>query len=97
MYNRYLNPMNQNPPPEPPQELHKQACPPPEPPPSSNAKASGGLLSGFGESLSTRLQGLRFDMDTIVILLAIYFLVADSDDLDSDLLVLIGILFILGF
>ncbi len=92
MYNRYLSTTWDEPESEPashPQEVHTAFEP--------ASPASGtGLLSGLNEALSGRLHNLHFDLDTLIIIIAVYFLIADSDDFDTDLLVLIGILFILG-
>lgn len=76
------------------------APPPPcdaPPPPHGRPPENGSLLSGLSEKLTGRLQSLHFDLDTIVILLAVYFLLADAEDFDTDLLILIGVLFVLGF
>lgn len=105
MYNRYLSsaygdrpcsPNLHNPPPPPP-----PSCEPPEPPCGTPPhgrppEGGGGLFSGISEALTGRLQNLHFDLDTLIILIAVYFLIADSEDFDTDLLVLIGVLFVLG-
>lgn len=61
-----------------------------------NKPGKSGLLSGISESLTERLSGLHFDMDTLIMIVAVYFLIADSDDFDTELLVIIGVLFVLG-
>lgn len=102
MYNRYLNAAYGDRP-APTQSVHTSPPPQAETPPSYQHTApppkseGGGLFSGLSEALTGRLQGLHFDMDTIIILIAVYFLLADSDDFDTDLLILIGVMFVLGF
>lgn len=101
MYNRYLNSAREAsarestgaPQPEPhPSGLHN------EPPHDSpKAQPAGNILTGMGQALSNRLTNLHFDLDTLIVIIAIYFLVADCDDFDIELLILIGILLVLGF
>lgn len=99
MYNRYLNSARE-------EAAHEPDCAPrPEPHPLHNeppggppkARPASGLLSGMGGALSKRLQNLHFDLDTLIVIVAIYFLIADSNDFDVELLILIGIMLVLGF
>ncbi|MGE4549262.1 MAG: hypothetical protein AB7C89_06900 [Intestinibacillus sp.] len=99
MYNRYLNSAREasareptRGPEPPPPELHNE---PPHAPPK--AQPASNVLTGMGQALSNRLQSLHFDLDTLIVIMAIYFLVADSDDFDVELLILIGIMLVLGF
>ncbi|MCB6364752.1 hypothetical protein LI291_00895 [Intestinibacillus massiliensis] len=103
MYNRYLSTARENPPREPeaaPQPGEQASAvhnePPHEREAPPQAQPAGGILSGVGEALSGRLRNLHFDLDTLIVIIAIYFLIADSDDFDVDLLVLIGIMLVLG-
>lgn len=108
MYNRYLSsayeergrpcrPDDVHMPPPPCDAPPPPPCDAPCPPPHGKPPENCGLLAGLSEKLTGRLQNLHFDLDTIVILLAAYFLLADAEDFDTDLLILIGVLFILGF
>ncbi len=97
MYNRYLNQVYSGPPspPSPTCNIHN------EPPPNASAgcgqKAEGHtIFTGLNEMLSGRLKNLHFDLDTLIIIIAVYFLLTDCDDFDTDLLILIGILFLFG-
>lgn len=98
MYNRYLNkaqtestaasshaPQHDSP----PVASHSDA--------QRNTQKAGGILSGMGSALSDRLSNLHFDLDTIIVIGAIYFLLADSEDFDIELMVIIGVMLILGF
>lgn len=99
LYNRYLSAARADVPcahdpqtaPEPP-GLHNSE--PPHTPPKAQPAS---MLSGLGDALSGRLRNLHFDLDTLIVIIAVYFLIADTDDFDIDLLVLIGVLFVLGF
>lgn len=111
MYNRYLNTSygadscpEQEISAPPPCDPEPPCAPPPPPPPPHSGKSQGGkpqegggLLSGLNEALTGRLKNLHFDLDTLVIIIAIYFLLADTEDFDTDLLILIGVMFIIGF
>lgn len=94
MYNRYWNTL-----PETSGAVHKEeSCPPPKAEKKKVFCESGGsIFSNLGETFSGRLQNLHFDLDTLIIIIAIYFLIADCEDFDTDLLILIGVLFLLGF
>ncbi len=92
MYNRYLSTAREEPESESVSsapEVHTAFGP-------ARAPSGAGLLSGLNTALSSRLRNLHFDLDTLIIIIAVYFLIADSDDFDTDLLVLIGIMFLLG-
>lgn len=105
MYNRYLSTAYEERGRPEPQDIHMPEPPAEEaaepsfaPPHRSKPQAeSNGLLSGLSEALTGRLQNLHFDIDTLVIIIAVYFLLADTEDFDTDLLILIGVMFILGF
>ena len=56
-------------------------------------------FSGLSRGLSGRLQNLRLDMDTIIVLVIVWFLLTGDDDgdgIDWEQLVLIGVLLLLG-
>lgn len=102
MYNRYLNaegfdqyfaPAEQAPAPFPPPGPEPPPAPPPEPP-----KGRGGLLGGLGE----RLKLPNLDGDTILLLVLVYFLIADGEEKEDkngmvDTLLIVGALLLLGF
>lgn len=86
MYNRYLNaaPCTQ------PQAV-------PEPAPEKERSEPAGLFGGLGSGLSQRLSNFRLDADTLIVLAVIWFVLADNlDDCDTELLIAIGVLLILG-
>ena len=86
MYNRYLAPAAED-------------TQPPGPPPSHPPEASAAAFSAPGRGLSGRLQNLRLDMDTIIVLVIVWFLLTGDDDgdgIDWEQLILIGVLLLLG-
>lgn len=91
MYNRYLTAAAADTPP-----LHNEA-------PRNVSRADGdraaSAFSGLSRGLSGRLQNLRLDMDTIIVLVIVWFLLTGDDDgdgIDWEQLVLIGVLLLLG-
>ncbi len=55
--------------------------------------------SAFGnlsQVLTSRFGSLKFDADTLIALAVIWFLVNDGGELDTELMLMIGILLILG-
>lgn len=105
MYNQYLaaaEPIN-----EPP--LHSNPHGPQKDMPNQSAfsqnhdtsQAAGkpeaaSVFSGITKTLSGRLQHIKLDMDTIIVLILVWFLLSDGDSVDWDLIVLVGILLVLG-
>nr|WP_302649830.1 hypothetical protein [uncultured Agathobaculum sp.] len=86
MYNRYL-------------AAAAEDTQPPGPPPSHPPEASAAAFSVPGRGLSGRLQNLRLDMDTIIVLVIVWFLLTGDDDgdgIDWEQLILIGVLLLLG-
>lgn len=67
-------------------------APPPQPqePPRKNP---GGLKGLFGGNIKLP----EFDADTVLLLVLVYFLVADDTENISDTLLIIGVLLLLGF
>lgn len=90
MYNRYLAAADADAPP-----LHND-------PPHAAPRTEGGRVappfSGLSRGLSGRLQNLKLDMDTIIVLVIVWFLLSGDDDdgIDWEQLVLIGVLLLLG-
>lgn len=54
------------------------------------------VFSNITKTLSGRLHNIKLDMDTIIVLILVWFLLSDGDSVDWDLLVMIGIMIILG-
>ncbi len=90
MYNRYLAAAAADTPP-----LHNGA-------PRAVSRADNEhtpVFSGLSHGLSSRLQNLKLDMDTIIVLVIVWFLLSGDDDCDGidwEQLVLIGVLLLLG-
>lgn len=59
---------------------------------ASGSSSSGGLL----QLLADRLGGAKLDADTLVAIAVIWFLLSDGKALDTDLLIIIGVLLLLG-
>lgn len=57
------------------------------------AKSFGGLKGLFGGNIKLP----EFDADTLLLLVLVYFLVADETENISDTLLIIGVLLLLGF
>ena len=66
------------------------AQPQPQSPPP---KSPSGLKGLFGGSIKLP----EFDADTVLLLVLVYFLVADETENISDTLLIIGVLLLLGF
>lgn len=66
------------------------APPQPQSPPPKKPSALKGLFGG-----SVKLP--EFDADTVLLLVLVYFLVADDTENISDTLLIIGVLLLLGF
>lgn len=100
LYNRYIagawpESAGQNavPPPAPqPEEPVFTEIPADEAPPPPRAKSSG-LKGLFGGNIKLP----EFDADTVLLLVLVYFLVADETENISDTLLIIGVLLLLGF
>lgn len=80
MYNEYL----------------EQAVPDSAKPPETAVPASGSGGGGLLHLLSDRLGGAKLDADTLVAIAVIWFLLSDGNVLDTDLLIIIGVLLLLG-
>ena len=98
MYNRYIAgawpepgpPYSQ--PSEPPAEPAFTDIPAEEPQPQ-RPKGLNGLKGLFGSNIKLP----EFDADTLLMLVLVYFLVADETENISDTLLIIGVLLLLGF
>jgi len=53
-------------------------------------------LSELTRSLSGKLQGIKFDMNTVIMLAIVWFLLSDNGEVDWNQFLTIGVLFILG-
>ncbi len=65
-------------------------------PESQKTTATGISSGGLGQLLSSRLSGIKLDMDTLIAFAVIWFLLSDGSIVDTDLLILIGVLLLLG-
>lgn len=81
MYNEYL----------------QDAVPEPiEQPPENRTPAARTSGGGLLQLLADRLGGAKLDADTLVAIAVIWFLLSDGKALDTDLLIIIGVLLLLG-
>ncbi len=53
-------------------------------------------FSNLSQALGARLGSIKFDSDTLIAVAVIWFLLSDGEDLDTELLLMIGILLVLG-
>nr|WP_297171351.1 hypothetical protein [uncultured Agathobaculum sp.] len=86
MYNRYL-------------AAAAGDAPPHDRTPPRSPDESVAAFSALGRGLSGRLQNLKLDMDTIIVLVIVWFLLSgdnDGDGIDWEQLILIGVLLLLG-
>lgn len=65
-------------------------------PETQKSAASGTHGGGLGQLLSNRLGNLKLDMDTLIAFAVIWFLLSDGSIVDTDLLIIIGVLLLLG-
>lgn len=66
-------------------------------PQTNTEKTATGISGGgLGQFLSGRLSGIKLDMDTLIAFAVIWFLLSDGTIVDTDLLILIGVLLLLG-
>ena len=67
-----------------------------EQPPENRTPAAGTSGGGLLQLLADRLGGAKLDADTLVAIAVIWFLLSDGKALDTDLLIIIGVLLLLG-
>ncbi len=102
MYNRYLSATAEDAPP-----LHNQGSqgymdevpafqPQPQSQPPQNISQQTAAISELTRNLSGKLQNIKFDMDTVIMLAVIWVLLSDNGEVDWEQVLTIGILFILG-
>lgn len=89
MYNRYLTEAAEQP-------TANTAAAQSVPSDHSVSPPAAPALSGLTHGLAGRLQNIKLDMDTIIVLAIVWFLLSDSGEIDWDQLLLIGILLLLG-
>lgn len=98
MYNRYLTENNQyieeiDPVPE--SEPHRADRPQPTDPPEHGASSSGGgLLSSLLGKLEGKIHLPQLNMETLVLLVVLYFLLDESDD--TEMWIIVAVLLVLG-
>ena len=73
MYNRYLAAAAEDAPP-----VHNDA------PPHAAGEPAAAVFSPPGRGLSGRLQNIRLDMDTIIVLVIVWFLLSDDNEGDGN-------------
>lgn len=101
LYNRYIAGAwpEASPPPNAPAHNHPPEdpvfaeIPADEPTPPPRPKGLNGLKGLFGGNIKLP----EFDADTVLLLVLVYFLVADETENISDTLLIIGVLLLLGF
>lgn len=57
---------------------------------------SASVFSNLSQALGGRLSNLKLDMDTVLVLVIVWFILSDGDDPDWELLITIGVLLVLG-
>ncbi len=91
MYNRYLTAAAEPAAPTsgPAEPSERQAAP-------AGAPPAADALAGLPHLLGGRLQNLHLDMDTLLVLGIVWFLLSDHGEIDWDTLLMIGALLLLG-
>ena len=96
MYNRYLasaaaEAANTTPPPqrEPQQQEQPREA-------SHHTPQSASVFADLTHALSGRLQNIKLDMDTVLVLGIVWFLLSDGEETDWDLLLLVGGMLLFG-
>ncbi len=64
--------------------------------PPQNITQQTAAISELTRNLSGKLQNIKFDMNTVIMLAVIWFLLSDNGEVDWEQFLTIGILFILG-
>ena len=77
--------------PQPPQPHH-----PPHPHPHQQQPPRASAFGSLSQALGSRLGTIRFDADTLIALAVIWFLISDGEEFDTELILMIGILLVLG-
>lgn len=95
MYNRYLSSADEVPTYS-SSDSYREIQQPEEPEKSHNKDAVAGLFSNISNLFGGKGGKSQFSLDNIVLLAIIYFLIADSDEIDNELLIIVGILLFLG-
>lgn len=63
---------------------------------SSGSSPNLSVFNDLSRLLSSRLHGVKLDMDTILVFVIVWFLLADENELDWDLMLTVGALLIFG-
>ena len=84
MYNEYVEDMNQT------------AISPNISTPEVQKTAATIQGGGFAQLLSSKLGSLKLDMNTLIAFGVIWFLLSDGSIVDTDLLIILGVLLLLG-
>lgn len=64
--------------------------------PPSRPQHHPSALGSLSQTLGSRLGSIRFDAETLIALVVVWFLISDGEEIDTELLLLIGILLVLG-
>lgn len=84
MYNEYL------------EDADQTAVAPNIAAPEAQKTSAGIHSSGLGQLLSSKLGNFKLDTDTLIAFAVIWFLLSDGSIVDTDLLIIIGVLLLLG-
>ena len=88
MYNRYLSTQQTDTPPD-REPVERPAA-------SATSCDNGATLAVLSQSLSERLRNIHIDGDMLLTLAIVWFLLSDEGEVDTDLLLLIGGMLLLG-
>ncbi len=97
MYNQYLNAASDEAPPMFNQSFNEEPhAVPIQQQQRSLPTQQAAAISELTRNLSGRLQHIKFDTNTVIMLAIIWFLLSDNGEVDWDQFLTIGILFLLG-
>lgn len=102
MYNQYI--------PAPREDVHTEHREPaaaamaqqpqhaPTPPPQMQQQhhQTASAFGNLSQALGSRLGSIKFDADTLIAIAVIWFLLNDGEEIDTELLMIIGVLLFLG-
>ncbi len=96
MYNQYLNAQTIDAPPMHNQSFDEEAYAGAVRQTNNVPPQQAAAISELTRNLSGRLQHIKFDTNTVIMLAIIWFLLSDNGEVDWDQFLTIGILFLLG-
>lgn len=96
MYNQYIPAPREDVHNEPENRAPAMAHPSPPQPPQQQPHQTVSAFGNLSQALGSRLGSIKFDADTLIAVAVIWFLLNDGEEIDTELLMIIGLLLFLG-